>query len=84
MSTLELDTRYPVGAEFDVSGDSAEMWIQDYNVRVCTTAEILEQPTVRARKVYVKLAEIDNDANVCVFINKRFLKNRVKGGIIIW
>ena len=37
------DTRYPIGSVFKVEGDSSKMWIRDYNVRVCTNAEILDE-----------------------------------------
>ena len=74
-----LDYRYPKGAMFEISGDSTEMWIEDYNVRVSTCATVLEKPGRTAKKVLVVLDEIDGDRNVTVFIKKQALKeeNRI-------
>lgn len=74
LSHENLDERFPVGAVFHIEGDSSAMWLKDYNVRVSTCAEILRQPYRKDKKVYVRLAEIDHDTNVCVFVNKKFLK----------
>lgn len=67
------DARYPKGAMFRVCGDSRAMWIQDYSVRVSTVAEVLEQPKCTDKKVLVRLAEIDHDSDVSVYINKKYL-----------
>lgn len=74
------DKRYPVGSVFKVKGDSSEMWIQDYNVRVCTHAEVLEQTLTTDKKVLVCLNDIDHDTMVAVRIRKTALKevNRIK------
>lgn len=60
-----------------ITGDSKDMWLDDYNVRVNTIATVTQQPETRAKKVLVTLAEIDGDQNVCVLIRKNALKRRV-------
>ena len=70
-------TRFPVGAIFRISGDSKDMWIEDYNVRVSTFAEVLIEPNCIDKKVLVRLNDIDHDHNVNVCINKKYLSERV-------
>lgn len=58
------------GMKFEVTGDSKEYWIEDYNCRVNTIATLEEDVTSnKQRKILVTLEEIDNDRNVCVSIN---------------
>jgi hypothetical protein len=38
-----------------ISGDSKELWIKDYNVRVSTNAIVEETPKKNAKKVLVTL-----------------------------
>lgn len=80
LSNENPDERYPVGAIFHIEGDSRDMWLKDYNVRVSTNATVLEESYRKDKKVYVQLDNIDHDANVCVFINKKFLTadNRIR------
>ena len=68
------DARYPEGAIFSVSGDSSAMWIKDYDVRVSTNAEVIQQPNRTDKKVMVRLDYIDHDSNVFVYIKKDVLK----------
>jgi meiotically up-regulated gene 157 (Mug157) protein len=70
----------PEGAVFKIEGDSAAMWIKDYNVRVSTYAEVIKQPLNADKKVLVRLDYIDHDSNVFVYIKKDVLKeaNRIK------
>lgn len=53
-------------------GDSHELGINDYNVRVHSPATIIETPAKYAKKVLVRIDNIDgdNDVNTFVFINK--------------
>ena len=37
-----------------VCGDSSELWLEDYNVRVSTNAIVEETPSKNAKKVYSK------------------------------
>lgn len=56
-----------------ISGDSKELGIEDYNVRVNTLATVLEnQVDNYQKKILVTLNNIDGDSNVCtrVFIKK--------------
>ena len=57
-----------------ISGDSATLWIEDYNVRVYTMATVEESPTKRARKVLVTLDSIDGDTDVCCLVRKSKVK----------
>lgn len=56
-----------------ISGDSKELGIEDYNVRVNTLATVLEnQVDNYQKKILVTLNNIDGDSNVCtrVFIKR--------------
>lgn len=56
-----------------ISGDSKELGIEDYNVRVNTLATVLEnQANNYQKKILVTLNNIDGDSNVCtrVFIKR--------------
>ena len=79
-ATSYKDVIRPEGAIFAIEGDSADMWIKDYNVRVCTNAEVIKQPYNTDKKVLVRLDYIDHDSNVFVYIKTDALKreNRIK------
>ena len=53
-----------------ISGDSKGLWIQDYNVRVSSGVEVLETPSRNARKVFVRIFNIDGDADVCTCVRR--------------
>ena len=53
-----------------ISGDSKGLWIQDYNVRVSSGVEVLETPSRNARKVFVRIFNIDGDTDVCTFVRR--------------
>lgn len=53
-----------------VSGDSAELWIEDYNVRVSTNAIVEETPKKNAKKVLLTLDSIDGESNVCCMVRR--------------
>jgi len=53
-----------------VSGDSTELWIKDYNVRVSTGATVEEEPVPNAKKVLLTLDSIDGDGHVLCFVRK--------------
>lgn len=53
-----------------ISGDSAELWIEDYNVRVSTNAIVVETPKKNAKKVLVTLDWIDGEPNVCCRVRR--------------
>ena len=57
-----------------VSGDSAELWIEDYNVRVSTTAIVEETPKKNAKKVMLTLDWIDGESNVCCMVRRSKIK----------
>ena len=61
--------RYEKGTKIWVSWDSADLGIEDYNVRVSTSGVVEVAPTANGRKMLVTLDEIDGDHNVCVAIN---------------
>lgn len=79
-ATSYKDVNRPEGAIFKIEGDSSAMWIKDYNVRVCTYAEVIKQPYNTDKKVMVRLDDIDHDCNVFVYIKKDALRkeNRIK------
>ena len=63
------------GDFFWISGDSKEMGIKDYNVRVVTTGYVLEDSPSRQKYALVMLDNIDGDRNVCVRVKKEFMYN---------
>ena len=74
------DWRFIKGTKFHISAYSDELWLEDYHVRVSCDATVLETPDTRAKKVLVKLDEIDGDHNVICRINKRYLCDRIWEG----
>ena len=62
------------GTKFRISGDSSEMGISGYNVRVVTQGEVLLDSPAKNKMAVVVLDEIDGDLNVCVAIKKEYLK----------
>ena len=57
-----------------VSGDSSELWIEDYNVRVSTEATVEQTPDKYSKKVLLTLDTIDGEKNVCCFVRKSKIK----------
>lgn len=57
-----------------ISGDSKELWIEDYNVRVSTNAILEETPKKNAKKVLVTLDWIDGESNVCCRVRRSKVK----------
>ena len=53
-----------------VSGDSKQLWIEDYNVNVDTTGIVAETPSKNAKKVLVILDTIDGDGKVLCYARK--------------
>lgn len=53
-----------------VSGDSAELWIDAYNVRVATAATVVEEPAPNTKKILLILDSIDGDVNACCRVRK--------------
>lgn len=53
-----------------VSGNSDELWIEDYHVRVSTEATVEETPVRNAKKILLTLDEIDGDRNVCCRVRR--------------
>jgi hypothetical protein len=76
------------GDRVRVSGDSAELWIEDYNVRVSTDATVEETPGLHDKKVLLTLDVIDHDSNVCCYVRKSKVKTMEEPsgdvGKIIW
>lgn len=65
---------FKAGMRIHVEGDSSDLWIQDYNVRVCTDGTIVCNPNSNDKKVLVTLDSIDGESNVCVSIRKSHLQ----------
>jgi len=53
-----------------LSGDSSDLWISGYNVRVSSLATVVSPPSFNARKVMVCIDEIDGDHNVCAYVRR--------------
>jgi len=58
-----------------ICGDSKELWIEDYNVRVSTNAILEETPKKNAKKVLVALDWIDGESNVCCRVRRSRVKS---------
>ena len=58
-----------------ISGDSTELWIEDYNIRVSTNATLMETPKKYAKKVLVILDWLDGESNVCCRVRKSKIKS---------
>ena len=61
------------GTRVWVSGDSADLWIKDYNVRVNSGATVVEEPTPSAKKVMVTIDSIDHDSLVTAMVRRNRL-----------
>lgn len=57
-----------------VEGDSADLWIKDYNVRVSSMATVECTPAPRAKKVLVTINSIDGDSKVTTYVRKSALR----------
>lgn len=62
------------GTRVRLTGDSKDMWIEDYNVRVNSNATILSEPLPHDKKVYVAIDSIDGDSNVCIYVRRSACK----------
>ena len=58
------------GTKIHVSGDSAELWLTDYKVRVDSDGVVEIDSRPLDKKALVTLDEIDGERNVCVSIRK--------------
>lgn len=58
------------GDRVKVSGDSAELWIEDYNVRVDTFATVVQMPSPRSKTVLLNLDYIDHESRVCCRVRR--------------
>lgn len=72
--TEKLDPRYPVGAEFKVSGTTKELWIKGCKCTLSTYATIVKQPLTTDKKVMVRLDYLACQRDVFVYIRKSALK----------
>lgn len=74
---LERITEIKKGDTVVLSGDSSELGLDDYNVRVSTTALVLETPKDTDRDVLVNIMEIDGDAYVTAYVRKDKIRRKV-------
>jgi len=58
------------GKIMQIEGDSKDLWIKDYNVRVSSPVEILLAPLPQDKKVLVQIAEIDGDRNITTYVRR--------------
>lgn len=59
-----------------LSGDSAELWLNGYNVRVDSGATVEITPSPRAKKVLVTIDQVDHDSNVTASVRISKLRKR--------
>lgn len=74
----KLDNRLKPGDVFHVDAYSDKLWLEDYHVKVSSNVTVIKQPTTNAKKVFVRMDELDGDYDVPVLINKKYLTNRIK------
>ena len=60
-----------------LSGDCAELGLDDYNVRVSTTAVVLETPKDSDTDVLVNILEIDGDEHVMAYVHRDKIRREV-------
>ena len=61
-----------------ISGDSYELGLEDYNVRVSSYATVLDDSPSTSEEVFICLDEIDGDKNVNAFVNKKNVRLMIK------
>lgn len=66
------------GTRAYIAGDSADLWLKDYNCRVSSPVTVLEAPRKSARKVLVCIDVIDGDHNVTAYIRRSRLQAHYK------
>lgn len=76
--TMQFDYRPALkeGMTVWLSGDSADLGIADYNVRVGSAAKVARTPNKSDKKVLVTIDSIDGDSNVTTFVKRSALKFR--------
>lgn len=67
-----------------VSGDSSELWIKDYNVRVCTHGIVLKDTEKYDKKVLVRLRLIDGDSDVVCYVRRSRIKPHIMYSIRVY
>ena len=69
---------YYKGERVSVDGDSQELGIKDYDVRVNTNATVEEDVRNNTqKKILVTLDRIDGDSNVCVLMNRKGIRGKI-------
>lgn len=63
------------GTTFWISGDSCEIGIKDYNVRVSSFGTVIQNSSSKSKYALVVLDNIDGDRNVCTRVKKEFMYN---------
>ncbi len=58
------------GTRIAISGDSKDLWIENYNVRIVSEGTILSTPSSHAKKVLVCIDSIDGENNVTAFVRR--------------
>lgn len=66
------------GTVVHVSGDAAELWIDEYDARVESNATVMERPAPHAKKVLLNIEYIDHQSNVCACVRRSRLLPSVK------
>lgn len=74
--TMHFDYRPVIkeGMTVWLSGDSADLGIADYNVRVGSAAKVVRTPNKSDKKVLVTIDTIDGDRDVTTYVKRSTLK----------
>ena len=66
--------KYNINDRVVVSGDSADLWIKDYNIRVSTYGTVLEKTEAKDKKILVRLDSIDGENDVVCYVRKSHIR----------
>lgn len=70
LTPCSTDIQWPAGARIYLSVDSAELGLDDYNVRISTQGTLLDYVLKCDNVVLATLDEIDGDHNVTLWVPK--------------
>lgn len=68
------DNTFKEGTRVHISGDSKDLWIEDYNVRVDSDATVLTEPQSQDKKILLSIDYIDGEGNVTAYVRKDAVK----------
>ena len=74
---MSIDWRIKKGSRFKINAKAKDLWLKDYDCKVNCVATVLEDTTMKSKKVLVSLSEINGEYDVAVQINKRYLFDEI-------